>query len=97
MVEREAGIVEPVLENRAVSGEDRVGLTSVRDDGKPRAAEREVALMRLHGGLDHAARKPEEPLVEPAFEDEGRFDEVHDLVELPKRIRPGAESVEPLL
>ena len=51
--------------------------------------------MRLHRRDDDAFRQPQEPLVERAGQDERRFDEIDDLVQLPQRVAPLAEGVQP--
>ena len=96
-VEREAGVVEAVLEHRDVAGEDGRRVAAVGDDGEAVAAEREVALVRLHRRFDHAPRQPQEALVEGRVEHERALDQVHDLVELAERVAPVAVLGQPLL
>ena len=93
-VERERRVLEPRLEHTRVAGTDDVDISPGRDDGEAVLAEREVALVALHGSDDHALRQAEEALVELRCEDERPFDHVHDLVELPERVLPVAERVE---
>ena len=80
-LERERRVLEPALEHALVAGADELGVAAVGDEREPGAAEREVALMRLHGGDDHALGQLEEPLVELAVEHVRPLDQVHDLLE----------------
>ena len=95
-VERERRVLEPRLEHTRVAGPDDVHVSPGRDDGEAVLAEREVALVALHGRDDHALGQAEEALVELRSEDERPLDHVHDLVELPERVLPVAERVERL-
>ncbi len=96
-IEREARVVEPVLEDGGIAGENRLRLTTVGDDREACASEWEVPLMRLHCDDDHPLGQAEEALVEVALEDGRALDEMHDLVELPEWVRPVSETIEPLL
>ena len=91
-LEGESGVVEPALEHTLVASDHELRVAPVRDEREPRAGEREVALVGLHRGLDHAGRQREEALVEPAFEDGDALDEVDDLLELPERVAPAVRQ-----
>ena len=95
-VERERRVVEAALEHADVARHDQLRLAASRDEREAVAAEREIALVRLHRRVDHATRKPEERLVERRFEHDRPLGHVHDLVELSQRVVRGPELVEPL-
>src|SRR5205807_2408123 len=95
-VEAEARVLEPRLEDLGVAGGDDIRLAAVRDYGETRAAEREVALVRLHRRLDHAPRQREVALVEAALEHERLLDEVDHLLEHVAGVAPALKRVQPL-
>ena len=92
----EPRIVQASLQHALVPGPDDTGVAAVRDEGEAGAAEREVALMGLHRGHDHAFRQVEEALVEAPLENERRLDEIHHLLQDPGRVPPLAGRVEAL-
>ena len=97
-LEREGGVVEPVLEHALVPLKDDVGRTAVWDDCETIRPEREVALVLLHRRLDDSARQLEEPLLKSPLENDRPFDQVHDLVQNACRIAPSfRERVDDLL
>src|SRR2546430_152473 len=75
--------------------DDDLRLTAVRDDRETRPLDREVALVRLHGGHDYPLGQLKEALVEAAFEHDRLLDQVDDLVELAAGIAPASNRVEP--
>ena len=75
---------------------DGVGIAAVRDEREPVAAEREIALVRLHRGHDHALGQREEALVERPRLHARALDQMDDLPELSERIRPLPHLVEAL-
>ena len=93
-VEREGRVLEPRVEHPRVAGADDVHVSAGRHDREAVLAEREVPLVALHGGDDHALGQAEEALVELRSEDERPLDHVHDLLELAERVLPVAERVE---
>ena len=95
-VERERRVLEPRVEHPRVAGASDLHVSAGRDDCEAILPEREVALVTLHGGDDHALGQAEEPLVELRLEDERPLDHVHDLLELAERVLPLAERVERL-
>ena len=93
-LERERRVGEPALEHAHVPAADDLRVARVRDDRDPAPAEREVALVRLHRGDDHALGQLEELLVERGVQDVRPLDQVDDLVELAARVLPPADRVE---
>ena len=91
-LERERRVGEPALEHAHVPAADDLRVARVRDDRDPPPAEREVALVRLHRGDDHALGQLEELLVERGVEDVRPLDQVDDLVELAGRGPPTRRS-----
>src|SRR5262249_62295330 len=87
-LEGELRVGETVLEDLTVSGDDRLGISAVRDERETVPLEREVPLVRLHRRLDHAPRQREKALVELAGQDPDALDHVEHLVELAERVRP---------
>ena len=57
-VERERRVLEPRFEHPRVAGPRDVDVSSRRHDGKAVGAEREVPLVALHRGDDHALGQP---------------------------------------
>ena len=95
-IERERRVLEPRVEHPRVAGASDLHVAAGRHDRETIPAEREVALVALHGGDDHALGQAQEPLVELRPEDDRPLDHVHDLLELPERVLPVAERVERL-
>ena len=83
-------------EHALVSARDQLGLAAVRDEREPVAAEREVALVRLHRGRDDALGELQEPLVEAALEHGRPFVQVDDLAEHARVRVVEAERGEPV-
>ena len=100
LVVEERGIREARADDALVSADDRVGalgVAVVHDDerARERAVRRldgEVALVRLHRGLEDLARHAQERLVEPPDRHRRILDEVHDLGERLLR-RDGAPAL----
>ena len=95
-LEREVRVLEPSFEYALVAGDDHIGLAAVGDEGEAGALEREVPLVRLHGRLDDAPRKLQEPLVEAALEHGRALDKEDDLFDDAGGVAPAADRVESL-
>ena len=93
-VEGEGRVLEPRVEHLRVARADDIHVPAGCHDCETVLAEREVPLVALHGGDDHALGQAKEALVELGSEDERPFDHVDDLLELPERVVPVAERVE---
>ena len=87
-LEAEGGVVESVLQHLRVAGTNHVGIAAVRHEREAVSFEREVPLMRLHGGDDDVARQVEEALVEGAFQHRRPLRQVHHLVEDSRGVAP---------
>ena len=94
-LEREARVLEPPLEHALVPGSHELGVAAVRDEREAVAAEREVALVRLHRGHDHALGQLEEALVERCPRARSRSRPGRRPPRARRRIAPAAERVEP--
>ncbi len=95
-IEGERRVLEPRVEHPRVAGASDLHVAAGRHYRETIPAEREVALVALHGGDDHALGQAQEPLVELRLEDDRPLDHVHDLLELPERVLPVAERGEPV-